>query len=145
MNLSTNYTLEEFVFSDYAARHGIANDPPPAAIERMKIVAACAETLRTYLGGLPLRVTSGFRCEALNIGIGGQPDSAHIYGCAADLVHASLSPYQVMRTIPNSGLLAGHLDQCILEFGRWVHIAIPRPARAQMLIIDSKGTRPWVG
>ena len=43
------------------------------------------EDLRAMVG-LPLLVSSGYRCEAHNIAIGGAKNSSHTNGRAADLV-----------------------------------------------------------
>lgn len=41
------------------------------------------ETIREH-GGIPMTITSGYRCPAHNAAVGGAPDSAHTRGEAAD-------------------------------------------------------------
>lgn len=38
------------------------------------------------LGGAPMRLTSGFRCERHNREVGGSPESSHLSGWASDIV-----------------------------------------------------------
>lgn len=42
------------------------------------------QTLRNLIGK-PLVITSGYRCAKHNAEVGGEPDSAHLYGWAADI------------------------------------------------------------
>ncbi len=79
MMLSPHFSLEELTISDYAARHGIDNAPPPAVFETLQRTAQKMETVRRVLG-YPIHVTSGFRCAELNKAIGGVPISAHLTG-----------------------------------------------------------------
>ena len=41
------------------------------------------ETIREY-AGIPVQITSGYRCAAHNAEVGGKPNSAHLTGEAAD-------------------------------------------------------------
>lgn len=120
MILSKNFTLEEFVVSQYAIRHDIDNTPPPEAVASLRLlIDRVLQPLRDILAR-PVIVTSGFRCEALNHGIGGSPTSQHRLGQAADLVVPGMSSYEVVKTIHELGL---PYDQLIEEFGRWTHVS----------------------
>jgi len=44
------------------------------------------EALRSAIGGKPIIVTSGYRCQEHNKMIGGAINSDHLYGWAADIV-----------------------------------------------------------
>lgn len=63
--LTPNFTLEELVHSDTAVRLGIDNTPPPDVVPRLVILAQGMEEIRAMLGGVPVNVHSGYRCEAL--------------------------------------------------------------------------------
>ena len=41
------------------------------------------ESIREF-SGLPIQITSGYRCAAHNVEVGGKPSSAHLTGEAAD-------------------------------------------------------------
>ena len=85
MQLTANFTLEEFTRSTAADRLGIDNTPNPQEIANIRRL--CVEILqpaRLALG--PIQISSGFRSKALNKAVGGVSDSAHRLGFAADVV-----------------------------------------------------------
>lgn len=143
MNLSEHFTLEEFTHSNTAIRLGIENTPSEKVIENLKRLCEMLEQVRTYLGK-PISITSGYRCAELNKAIGGQPNSQHQLGCAADIKVGTLTPDQVVRKIIETNI---QYDQLIREFDSWTHISITntpdQTPRNQTLIIDKAGTRPF--
>jgi hypothetical protein len=96
------------------------------------------------LGGKPIMINSAFRCAEVNKAVGSSDKSQHRRGCAADIRVPGMNPDQVVKAIMAEGLA---YDQLIREFDRWTHISIPNDPkgkpRGQVLIIDSKGTRPY--
>lgn len=64
--LSPHFELREFTESATARGYGIVNEPPPKAVENLK--ALCVNTLEPLREalGLPIIITSGYRCKALN-------------------------------------------------------------------------------
>lgn len=63
------------------------------------------EALRAEVG-LPITVNSGYRCGAHNAKVGGEPNSYHTRGMAADIRVAGISPaelYEIARRIPAFG------------------------------------------
>lgn len=83
--LTPHFTLLEFTESATARRHGIANTPPPEAVKNLRSLCThTLEPLREALG-LPVIITSGFRCKALNDIIAHRShQSQHLTGQAAD-------------------------------------------------------------
>ena len=85
IHLSPHFELREFTESATARQHGIVNEPPPEAVENLR--ALCVHTmepLREALG-LPIIITSGYRCKALNNKITHHSTrSQHVGGQAAD-------------------------------------------------------------
>lgn len=83
--LTPHFALKEFTASATAREHGIDNTPPPEAVENLR--ALCIHTLeplRMALG-LPVIITSGYRCKALNhLLVCHSNKSQHMEGCAAD-------------------------------------------------------------
>lgn len=53
------------------------------------------------LTGAPIKITSGYRSEALNEAIGGSQNSYHLTGKAADIVIARMKPSQVQAFLRN--------------------------------------------
>lgn len=120
MKLSDHFTLEELTFSEFAARNGFSNAPMPRILENMReVLVPGLEQVRSVLG-VPMRITSGYRSEAVNAAVGGAAGSQHRYGLAADFVAPEFGdPYAVAKAIAASGI---RFRQVILEFGRWVHV-----------------------
>lgn len=140
MNLSAHFTLAEMTVSEVAARRGIPNEPTAEALEALYRTAKGLESVRAVLGK-PIIVTSGYRSPAVNRLVGGQPSSQHLRGEAADFISPGFgTPAEVVAALVKSAV---QYDQCILEFGRWVHISFAPAFRRQALIIDANGTRPY--
>jgi len=85
MRLTKNFTFEELLVSDTAARCGIENIPNEnAQVNLVKLAYTVLQPIRDAWGA-PIAVNSGFRCQTLNTKIGGAAKSDHIYGAAADI------------------------------------------------------------
>ena len=85
MILSKNFSLNEFTKSVSAIRNGIDNSPSSEHIRNIQLlVKYVLQPLREALGS-PIRITSGYRSEALNKAIKGSKKSQHCKGQAADL------------------------------------------------------------
>ena len=121
MKISEHFTLEEFSFSETAARLGLDNTPIPTVITNLDLVAAVMERIRTLLGDRPIVVRSGYRSVAVNKAVGGVATSAHCHGLACDFVCPTFgTPAEVALVILKSGI---EYDQLILEYG-WVHVGL---------------------
>ena len=80
------FTMGELVSSRTADKKGIINRcNKEHAANLTALVEKVLDPLREAYGK-PIRVTSGYRCEALNKAVGGSPTSDHMKGCAADIV-----------------------------------------------------------
>ena len=140
MKLSEHFLLIEFTRSQTASRHGIANTPNEEQIENLKTLAKGLEDVRTKLGGNPINISSGFRCEALNDRLGSKRTSRHILGLAADFTcdrHGDVD--DVFSVLADSSI---EFDQLILEYNSWIHIAFPKKGdkpQRQVLIINKEG------
>jgi hypothetical protein len=137
--LTRHFTLEEFCLSQEAVRAGIDNTPPADVLANLVRLAKMLEKVRELLKK-PIFISSGFRCAALNTRVGGSKTSAHLEGRAADFICPAFgTPYAIARRIAGTRL---GFDQMIHEYGRWVHIAVPRapePARRELLSIFEAG------
>jgi len=121
MNISEHFTLEEFSFSEAAARLGLDNTPGATAMANLKLVAAAMERVRARLGNRPMVVHSGYRSPEVNRAVGGVATSAHCRGLACDFVCPAFgTPEEVARAILNCDVA---YDQLILEYG-WVHVGL---------------------
>ena len=102
--LTTHFTLEEFVLSEYAQRKDLDNTPSPGIAANLLITAGGMEKVRAILGNRPIHITSGYRSPLVNSGLGGVPTS-YCVGYAADFICPTFSPYVVacaMRDVPET-------------------------------------------
>jgi len=121
MKISEHFTLEEFSFSETAARLGLDNTPIAIVITNLDLVATVMERIRTLLGDRPIVVHSGYRSVAVNKAVGGVATSAHCHGLACDFVCPSFgTPAEVALAILKSDI---EYDQLILEYG-WIHVGL---------------------
>ena len=130
MKLSEHFTLDELTFSQTATRHNIDNTPDKEALANLKGLANFLEVVRQKVGK-PIIVTSGFRSVQLNAKVGGSIYSAHMDGRAADIVAPAFgTPRELAELIVALDL---EFDQVLLEFDRWVHVAVSEKPRHQIL------------
>jgi zinc D-Ala-D-Ala carboxypeptidase len=135
MQLSRFFTLEQLIYSDTARERCIDNQPDAAALENLRQLAAGLDKVQVLLGHT-LQISSGYRCPELNIAVGGTARSQHCQGLAADFdCPAYGTPMQIAQAIADSDI---GFDQCIMEFGRWVHLSFaPEPRRRVMTIYSN--------
>ncbi len=123
MNLTKNFTLEEFVRSDTARRLGIDNTPNEVEIRNMRNLAEkVLQPLRDKYGA-PITISSGYRGLALNRAVGGTSSSQHLTGEAADLRCRDAREAILLSTFIISH---GIYDQLILEHSAiavWLHVS----------------------
>lgn len=144
MSLSKNFTLEELTHSDIGARLGLDNTPNEQEIQNLTRLAVLLEEVRKVINK-PININSAFRSKAVNDAVKSKDTSQHRLGCAADIRVSGMTPNEICTAIIASDI---QFDQMIREFDSWVHISVPntptQTPRNQVLIIDSKGTRPFV-
>ena len=89
--LTPHFRLSEFSRSHTADSLGIDNSVPPAVIPKLSSLCEhVLEPLREHFG-IPVVISSGYRCPALNKAVGGVPNSQHQKGEAADIVMPNLT------------------------------------------------------
>lgn len=142
----TYFTISELVASDTAKAKGIDNSP--TTVVRANLVALI-ETLLDPLREAwksPIKVTSGYRCAVLNRAVGGSSTSAHLYGCAADIVPLNGEIAEFKAFCKNYFGSRRHLfDQVILEVDgerEWVHIGLKtKDGRKRGQLMEYKNNR----
>lgn len=142
----TYFTINEMIASDTAKAKGIDNSP---TTEVRANLVALIETLLDPLREAwksPIKVTSGYRCAALNKAVGGSSRSAHLYGYAADIVplNGKIAEFKVF--CKNYFGNRRHLyDQVILEQSKgseWVHIGLKtKDGRKRGQLMEFKNNR----
>ncbi len=145
LNLSEHFTLREFEQSATAKKYGIDNSVPSKYIPVLQqLCQEVLEPLRSFVGA-PIVIGSGYRCNQLNIKVGGAYASQHTLGEAAD-IRLPLTSYtgwddnqrHTDMEIAHKWFdwLADHtdFDQLILETANdkdyWIHVSCRRNRKA---------------
>ena len=130
------FELDEFVRSDTAKKKNIDNTPTFEIVEHLEeLVSNILEPLRAAYG-MPIKISSGYRCPALNKAVQGSSTSVHMIGYAADLqVGGSFNKFRdfVVEWFRKTGT---KFDQILLERNtktgaKWIHIGLYNNARQQ--------------
>ena len=139
--LSPHFSYEEMTRSAWAEENGIDNTPDD--LQLAGLINLCwklGEPLRETFG--PIRVNSGFRCQAVNEGVHGVGNSKHLSGEAMDIYLPSekLGKEYFMFIQKNVDF-----DQLLFEHNRsgaiWIHCSVclnPKENR-HMAIMNYKG------
>ncbi len=107
-------------------------------VENLCRLAGYLESIREELGGLPIRVSSGYRSPALNAIIpGSAKTSAHTKGLAADISVAGIPPKRLAQQIAAMNL---GFDQIILEYDAWVQVGLAEEKPRGQLLTIRQGT-----
>lgn len=123
MKLTNNFRLAELTHSDTARARGIDNTLPPYLMRNIKSLAERLQLIRDALG-VPVTISSGYRCPELNKAVGGSKNSQHQLGLAADIHAKGYTAEELFELITGSNF---GFDQLILEKvggKEWVHISI---------------------
>jgi zinc D-Ala-D-Ala carboxypeptidase len=121
MNLSRHVTIDEFIYSPTAIKKGINNIMNATQVHNaIQLCENVFEPIRKHLN-IPIKISSGFRCDQLNKLIGGASGSQHSKGEAFDLELTDRILFDwILKNI--------EFDQAIYEFGNdknanWFHIS----------------------
>jgi len=142
-DLTPNFTLEEMTASQTAVRNGIDNTPGDQVKTNLyNLCNDVLEPLRVEVG--PVKIDSGYRSPLVNRAVGGVASSQHCLGQAADTVAYQMSLkdyYTKVKELVKTGKLI--IDQCIFEFGSWVHISYVKGGnnRKEFLIASRQNGR----
>ncbi|MFZ1291056.1 MAG: D-Ala-D-Ala carboxypeptidase family metallohydrolase [Melioribacteraceae bacterium] len=131
--LSENFFLKEFIYSYTAERLNIPNIPNQDQIFNLKMLCKhILQPLREYVK-YPIIITSGFRSYDLNKEVKGSRNSAHLKGCATDIISIKYSSKEIFDMIR---ILKLPYDELILEFNSWVHVSYNNRKRNITLIAE---------
>jgi zinc D-Ala-D-Ala carboxypeptidase len=124
MELGKYFTLEEMCRTNTRA----INRPDEGQLVSLtRLVTLCLDPLRAECGAL--KVTSGFRSEAVNKAVGGAVRSFHRHGLAADI---QSDTHHVDELVDRIEYLALPFDKLIMEYAGnkpWLHWQIVEPNR----------------
>ena len=122
------FELDEFINSPTAKKKGIDNTPSFEVVEHLdELVEKILDPLRAAYG-MAIRVTSGYRCPALNKAVGGSDTSVHQIGYAADLQVGGSFDKFVAFVVDWLAKTGTKFDQLLIEKNkagdRWLHIGL---------------------
>lgn len=125
------FTFKEMIQSDTAKSNGIENIPNWDQINAlMNLIKYVLDPLRS-LYKKAIRVSSGFRSEALNEAVNGSKTSQHMKGEAADITAGSKKANMKLFELIRDNLT---FDQLIDESDySWIHVSFTKNNRNQIL------------
>ena len=125
--ITKNFSMEELVASDTARMKGIDNTPDKEVEARLiQLAQQVLQPLRNSYGK-PIKISSGYRCQALNKAIGGVSTSQHLKGEAVDINNGQ-SENKKLFLLASKMIKEGVITvgQLIDEKGyKWLHISLP--------------------
>ena len=139
MMLSEHFSLAEFEHSQWAARHNCANKLPEEYYDRTrKLCEQLLEPVREHFDS-PVIISSGYRSDMVNSGVGGAVSSQHMQGEAADIQVLGHTPFEVATWIAEESERV--FDQVILEYDGWTHLSYTEryQNRGDILTINKDG------
>lgn len=145
MSTHKYFTLAELVKSDTAKKKNIDNTPSWEVVEHLsELVEKVLDPLRAAYG-MPIKISSGYRCPALNKAVKGAATSVHMIGYAADMqVSGSFDKFRdfVVEWLKKTGT---RFDQLLIESNssgaKWLHIGLYSNSgqqRGQIKLIETK-------
>ena len=125
--ITKNFSMEELVASNTAIMKGIDNTPDKEVEARLvQLAQQVLQPLRDSYGK-PIKISSGYRCQALNKAIGGVSTSQHLKGEAVDINNGQIENkklFLLASKMIKEGVI--EVGQLIDEKGyKWLHISLP--------------------
>ena len=122
--MTEHFTFDELTSTSHSELLEANRESAKAFMKQLKYVAGTLEEIRAVLG-VPLRVTSGFRNNALNKAVGGSATSGHTKGLCADIQPIGISIEDAFELIKFNKDKCPSLKKCIKEKvggSEWLHI-----------------------
>lgn len=91
--LTANFSLSEFIRPQDPI-------PSPQILDNLIALANRLQVVRDIIGK-SMTITSGYRTKEHNAAVGGEPNSFHMVGMAADIVVEGMSPRELQKLLKN--------------------------------------------
>lgn len=137
ITITKNISLNELLASNTATARKIDNMPSQQVLQNLIDSAVNLwQPVREILG-VPIIISSGYRCSALNKAVGGSKTSAHMSGFAIDFTAPKFGTPKlivphIVRKLKEKGI---GFDQAIIEYPNsprsWVHLGYKHPSGRQ--------------
>ncbi len=140
--MTEHFTFDELTSTSHSELLEANRESAKAFMKQLKYVAGTLEEIRAVLG-VPLRVTSGFRNNALNKAVGGSATSGHTKGLCADFKPLGMDTDTAFGIIIRDKIKIPSLKKAIMEKvggGKWIHIETKTEAsQPQQFFTTSNG------
>lgn len=139
MKLSVHFSLEEL---STTSNKEFAKDnlkEAKAHLTEMECLAFFAEQVRAFLN-VPMIISSGFRCDALNKAVGGSKNSQHRFFRAIDFIPKNMDIDEAFSRLKISNLVYGQLIKEHSSGTSWVHVSMG-DKRENLIYKDGKYTK----
>ena len=141
MQLTEHFSLKELTYSQYAADNKIDNRFDSQIVDNLlELCVNWLEPFRQFYGK-PIRITSGYRSEALNDKLGGSKTSAHPLGSAVDMQPVDGDFKAFVASVKDFiDKESGKFDQCLIESNKttqWVHIGYRNRKGEQRCVVKA--------
>ena len=151
MRLSANFTLDELTNTNKSDElRAINREIALNGQETLKNLTALAQKILQPIRDFykqPVVISSGYRCKALNVAVGGSQTSQHSYGEAADIQIDGVSADDIFEDIRSGDVVdLSYVGQVILEkIGgkEWVHISL-KTERYKAILLERYGSTETV-
>jgi zinc D-Ala-D-Ala carboxypeptidase len=151
--VTPHFDIAEFVHSDTADARGITNKLPPelmsVALETLQMMERIRDELCRAAGrDVPITITSGYRCAALNEAIGSIGKSDHVRAMAVDWRAPSFGTPAAICAHLVPLVVDLEIGQLINEYpdrAGWVHTSTAMPLRAVNRVITITAAGVSVG
>ena len=107
------------------------------------LLQASRDCCSSYFGrDVPHRITSGFRESQFNASIGGDKESRHLTGAAADFVPIGITLYDYVKNIKESTIEFSNMIVYPFSKGH-VHIQLPETRGRQLIRVHNPVTNKY--
>lgn len=144
VQLTEHFWLREFIRSGTAERLGLENVPTEEVVRNLKhLCEKVLEPLRKEMGEA-IVINSGYRSPPVNEAVGGEANSQHIKGEAADI---RIRNDDVGRRYFEFIVGKCDYDQCLYEHdkrgNRWIHVSCRRKGNRRKFVADYNGNKKY--
>ena len=140
--MTKHFSFNELTNTSHADLLEANRESAKAFMKQLKYIAGTLEEIRAILE-VPLKVTSGFRSNALNKRVGGSATSGHTKGLCVDIIPVGLEVHEAFQIIQSNKNKCPSLKKCIFEkVGNsiWLHVETKTEAnQAQQFFITTNG------
>lgn len=123
MKITSHFTVEELSVTTYKEFKERNRTSALSFYSDLEALALFAEQVRAFIG-VPMIISSGYRCYDLNQKVGGVPESQHLFFRAIDFVPKGMTIDECFEKIRNSQLVYSQLIKEHSGKSVWIHVGM---------------------